>query len=460
MLVYRVDRLGRSLRALLDAHDALERLGVPLRSGTEPIDTSTPIGRFIFQLLGSFAELERATIQDRLTGSRDRVARSGKYTDGYTPMGYDVRADGQIMPSARLLPDLDMTEADLIRDVFARIAAGSTLQAEARRLDALGITPVKRYGNGAVKECGDWSVSRLWGMIRNPVYKGEGVLRSRNGDIARPIPALLDPATGKAAQAALTQNRRLSRKNAKRVYLLRGLITCENCGLGFSGRATKATGGREWRHYQCNGGLSAMRLDPANRCRSRFIEADYLEQLIWDDIKHWADNPGDYLADAQRQMRERMAQSTDAEAQRRKLLHAIAEKETERDRVLTMYRRGRIMLDHADRELEAIAEEVSTLRRLVESLHAQEALTAAAEAHLTNTAMALAQLRERVEEIERTGDLPAKREVIELLVSRILIHTEPAAPRKHKRATVTITYAYQEPRAVAVDSATASARRS
>src|SRR5919107_5150135 len=65
VLVYRLDRLGRSLLVIVDAHDRLQELGVSLRSGTEPIDTSTPSGRLIFQMLASFAEYERETIRER-----------------------------------------------------------------------------------------------------------------------------------------------------------------------------------------------------------------------------------------------------------------------------------------------------------------------------------------------------------------------------------------------------------
>src|SRR5689334_3404034 len=67
VLVYRLDRLGRSLTSLLAAHERLDKAGVAIRSGTEPFDTASPIGRFLFSLLGSMAELERATINERLT---------------------------------------------------------------------------------------------------------------------------------------------------------------------------------------------------------------------------------------------------------------------------------------------------------------------------------------------------------------------------------------------------------
>jgi site-specific DNA recombinase len=64
VLVYRLTRLGRSLKALIEAHDMLTRHGVAIRSVTEPFDTSTPIGTFLFQLLSSLAELDRAQVLD------------------------------------------------------------------------------------------------------------------------------------------------------------------------------------------------------------------------------------------------------------------------------------------------------------------------------------------------------------------------------------------------------------
>ena len=78
VLLYRVDHLGRSLPALLDAHTALSKAGITIRSATEPFDTSTPIGTFLFQLLGSMAELDKSTIIERMTRGRDRVAKRGR----------------------------------------------------------------------------------------------------------------------------------------------------------------------------------------------------------------------------------------------------------------------------------------------------------------------------------------------------------------------------------------------
>src|SRR5207244_6672060 len=82
VVFFRIDRLARSLSVLLDAHRALEGVGVAIRSATEPFDTSTSVGKLLFQLLGSFAEFEKNSMQERLTLGRDRVAKAGKWTGG------------------------------------------------------------------------------------------------------------------------------------------------------------------------------------------------------------------------------------------------------------------------------------------------------------------------------------------------------------------------------------------
>src|ERR687893_1073806 len=95
VLVYKLDRLGRSLLVIVDAHDRLQEAGVALRSATEPIDTSTPSGRLIFQMLTSFAEFERASIGERTRAGLHRAARNGCHM-GPVPYGYRAGEDGRL----------------------------------------------------------------------------------------------------------------------------------------------------------------------------------------------------------------------------------------------------------------------------------------------------------------------------------------------------------------------------
>jgi site-specific DNA recombinase len=436
VLVYRVDRLGRDLRALLDAHDALDTCGVAIRSATEPIDTSTPIGAFIFSLLGSLAELEKSTISERTSLGRNRVASAGQYTGGPIPIGYDLDAENRFVESVRLVPELGegVTEAEMIRDIFARVASGqTTLNAEGARLAALGVPKRQRYGgkDGRVRErAGQWRISALSTILHNPMYKGEGVLESQYGRIARPAPALVDAETWQHAQDALTRNRCLSSKNAKNTYLLRGLIRCANCGHGYTGTTTASTRAGELarsRRYRCNSQVSRHL---GHHCDAKILPADWLEHAVWEECRRFILNPGDALDEARRKLRERMTASAGFEERRRTLLGQLADKETERERVLTLFRRGTISDAEAERELDAIGREAANVREMIESLRAQTALIEAQEAFLTDSAALLGRLQDELAEIDAMDDEARKREVIERYVRTITVDTRRLGPRK------------------------------
>jgi site-specific DNA recombinase len=137
-----VDRLARSLRVLLGTHTALTALGVSIKLATEPLDTSTPFGTFLFQLLGSM--LEKSTILERTALGRHRIAKAGRWTGGHVPFGYAVQ-DGYLVPHPE--------HAQVVREVFERVAGGSTLMADRARLTQL---TGKR-----------WSESTLSFMLKN-----------------------------------------------------------------------------------------------------------------------------------------------------------------------------------------------------------------------------------------------------------------------------------------------------
>lgn len=76
LVVYKLDRVARSLADLLRILDKIERSGASIRSVTEPIDTGTPAGRLMLQILGAMAEFERSLIRERcIAGQREAMAR-------------------------------------------------------------------------------------------------------------------------------------------------------------------------------------------------------------------------------------------------------------------------------------------------------------------------------------------------------------------------------------------------
>ena len=192
-----------------------------------------------------------------------------------------------------------------------------------------------------------WALSSLRAMIHNPFYCGEGRNNSRYaGDGTRPVPALVDAETWQQAQAALLRNRKLSKRGAKNFYLLRGLVKCTHCGGGYVG----SPGADGNPIYRCVSQCGTR--EYATRCDAKSLRADWLEDAVWQECRRFILNPGEALTEARRKMRERMADAAGFEQQRRDLLHTLAGKEGERERVLTLYRRGKISDLEAETQLD------------------------------------------------------------------------------------------------------------
>jgi site-specific DNA recombinase len=162
LLVYRVDRFSHRLRDLVDLLDQLTEAGVAFRSATEPIDTSTPMGRLLLQLLGMFAEFEREVIIDRVIAGMERKAAGGRWRGGSRPSGYQPHRDTAVL---QVVPD----ETPIIRAIFGgyadeRIGA----RAIANRLNQRGYRTVVG---------GPWSAQQVLRVLVNRVYIGEITFR-------------------------------------------------------------------------------------------------------------------------------------------------------------------------------------------------------------------------------------------------------------------------------------------
>ena len=120
MLLYRLDRLGRDPRLILNAVDELEALGVQVRSMTEPFDTSSPSGRFTLTILSGVAGLERETILQRMSEGMNRAVKEGAWT-GVVPYGYrrvGERRHARLVVSDEPIPGFSMSEKDVVLQVY------------------------------------------------------------------------------------------------------------------------------------------------------------------------------------------------------------------------------------------------------------------------------------------------------------------------------------------------------
>ena len=419
----KVNRLGRSLAVLMDAHTVLDALGATIKSATEPFDTATPMGRFIFQLLASMAELDRSLLLDTLTQGRDRVAREGRWTGGPLPYAYDVPplaptpAEGEegtsgkrrrkntsrpLVLSTVVVPQAGAgwTEVQVMYDVHLRLAAGSSLVAECARLNALGVPAGRKYADRP-RRPGRWTPTALGRQIKSEIYMGRRVLKSKRGVIVHAVPPIVTPESRAAALARIASNKALPKGAGDRRYLLRGLVVCAGCGGAYvGGTGGHSKGAPPVHYYRCAGAKAWRHADPADRCRGKGLPALWLERAVWAQCLDFARRPGETLAEIQAQLRGRLQDAAAGEAERANLRRGLADKERERERVLDSYRVGRTTAAETDRDLAKITTEAAELRRGLEALDARRDVAEAMEAHLTEAGAVLRELQARADDLE------------------------------------------------------------
>ena len=214
-------------------------------------------------------------------------------------------------------------------------------------------------------------------------------------------------------------------RNSCHSYLLRSLIRCAVCGLSFCGTWTRGP------RYRCNGSM-AHRGPFAGKCIGASIKGEHLEDVVWSDVSRFLLNPSD-LVD------ELLAESNDiesravAEAERASLIDARSAAQHRRKRAIDLYTRGKL----SEIEFDAIAADVEReLKTLDERLAGLEP----ADDPLDDAASedVLAEIRQRL-----TGDLSdsERREIVQLLVRRITVHTT-LPDRGRKQVRVVIDYRF------------------
>ena len=260
LLVYRVDRLSRSVRGLAEVLETLDKAGVGFRSATEPFDTTAAAGRMMVQMLAVFAEFERSTIIDRVIAGMERKAAQGGWCGGHEPFGYKaVKGEGRL--------EVDEAEAPLVPvifDLYANKRLGS--HAIANWLSDTGLTT--RSGKA-------WSYKSVLTVLRNRTYLGQVHFRGTWSDSRHP--PLVDVGLFDAAQAILTERGEDVSKRATNSseYLLSGLVVWGACGSHFSG--TAATGrSATYRYYTCG----ARQRYGRKTCSADRLPAEALDEAV------------------------------------------------------------------------------------------------------------------------------------------------------------------------------------
>ena len=272
IVVYKVDRLTRSLMDFAKIVERLDARGVSFVSVTQAFNTTTSMGRLTLNVLLSFAQFEREVTAERI---RDKIAASkakGMWMGGSVPLGYDL-GDRRLIVNA--------TEAEQVRHIFDRyleLGSGVALMRELRRAGILSKRWTSR--SGKVKGGAPFSCGALYYLLQNRLYLGEIIHRGacHSGEHQ----AIVGRELFDAVQEALAANRqkRRERPNRNTQCHLAGVV-CDGDGQSLTTSFSYGRGGRLYRYYVA-GSLDPARTSDAKPVR---IAGAPLERLVLRSIQ-------------------------------------------------------------------------------------------------------------------------------------------------------------------------------
>jgi DNA invertase Pin-like site-specific DNA recombinase len=314
VVVYKVDRLSRSLLDFATVMDRFGRAGVEFVSVTQNFSTSDSIGKLTLHLLMSFSSFERDMIAERTRDKMAAARRKGKWTGGSVPLGYEVK-DKHLV--------INPVEAPLVRDVFdlyldhkSTVAVARILNRDKRK------TKRHRAGNGNVRGGERWNKNAVLRVLRNPVYAGHMPYGDELHDGEHE--AIIERTTFDRAQAILETRKECGRRRGRNPeYLLTGILQCA-CGGSLTPASTR-TRGKEYRYYRCvtrdkRGGEA---------CNARSLPAQAIEEFVVQRLRESVATP-EMAAQVEAELLEQVERTRVSLArQRRRLREHVPRKEQE-----------------------------------------------------------------------------------------------------------------------------------
>jgi len=253
VLVWKIDRISRSLSDLLQIFETLNKNGVSFASLKEDIDFTGAIGKLIFQIFGALAEFERENIKMRTTEGKKMSASQGNYTGGSVPYGYEkIKNPSGKGSKLKLIGK----EATIVKQIFNWFAYDKKTVTEiAKELNAMGVPKGKSLRSTAKGT--KWKDTSIRNILQNEIYRGVYITnrfelvskkpkrsreRPRNEWIENEIPAAVNSLIFYQAQSLLKEGGRGQRGGGKETYILAGKLVDMVTGKGFVGyKSSKGT---------------------------------------------------------------------------------------------------------------------------------------------------------------------------------------------------------------------------
>jgi len=314
IVVYKVDRLSRSLLDFARIIETLDRHNVSFVSVTQQFNTATSMGRLVLNVLLSFAQFEREIIAERTRDKMSAARRKGKWVGGMPVLGYDVDPKG-----GRLLVNED--EAAKVRAIYELYLEQQSLIPTVRELRRRGWTSkqwvTKKSHLRGGKPFGKTSLFRL---LSNVIYLGKSTYKTEVHEGEHK--AIVEEGTWGRVQALLKQNGQSAGKRTRNKHgaLLSGLLRCESCNCSMM-HAYTTKRNKRYRYYVC---VNAQKRG-WDTCPTKSLPAAEVERFVVDHIRHIG-NDTDLAAEALGQARRQIGEGME----RLKVEHRILERDLQR----------------------------------------------------------------------------------------------------------------------------------
>ena len=405
IVVYKLDRLSRSVCDFVNLHRFLEKHRVEIVSVTEPIDTRTPMGRAFVTVLMSFGQMEREQTAERTRDKMHAARRRGKWTGGTPILGLDTAPEG-----GRLVVNKD--EAEQVRAIFELFTGNPSLIGVATELNRRGWRRKSwTTKDGTRRNGGEWNRLNLRTLLTNPLYAGLQKLGDET--FQGEHPAIISKALFQRVQRLLDANQRNHRipERNRHGALLRGLLTCAACGSVMLHAPTKKNG-RVFRYYRCG---TVLRKG-AGACSTKPLNAEHVEHFVVDEVRRIGADPALQAETFRLALAQVAAERRGLKAEAKRLDRDLDVTRRDVERLVeTLSRTTGSGADAVRVELERTQERVSTLDARLAEVHAREAALATQHVDEADVARAL----QDFDELWSVLLTPEKERVLGLLIERV-----------------------------------------
>jgi len=276
IVVYKIDRLSRSLMDFARIMEVFERHGVSLVSVTQQFNTTTSMGRLTLNVLLSFAQFEREIISERTRDKMAAARRKGKWTGGPPVLGYNIARD---RAGSRLAANRE--EAQRVRAIFdLYLQEGSMLSTLRTMRERRWKTKRYQTRKGVWRGGRRFDKSTLQKLLTNVLYLGK--MPYKDEVFEGEHEAIVDEDLFGRVQGLLRRNRNSGGKYVRNKYgaLLKGLVRCKPCGCAMVHHfATR--GVKRYRYYVC---IKAQK-EGWSACPAPSLPAKELEDFVLGEIR-------------------------------------------------------------------------------------------------------------------------------------------------------------------------------